>query len=301
MNNPLISICIPTYNGASYLLKKTLQNALLIAESSRGKIEVIVSDNASTDSTDTLLRSFDKNPYYYHKKNDINLGFNGNLKLLIEQYAKGEYCWIIGDDDILDPDAGKLICDVLTNYNPDFVSVRHRVLHPFEFENLVHEDCRSVEVYSFSYFNCIDFNASDSNVLNTFMSTHIFKLVNVKAFDFSSIGDNTWSEFKTTFPNSYIMTETFRESQNCCCITTPIITAIAHTKSWDDKMKVIATRILPSYYSYCNAIKNEGDYLSKNWSIIKRMILFYSLNDIKHFRYSNIPWRNILKAIFKRY
>ena len=45
---PLVSIGIPTYNRAASYLAYTLRSAM---EQTYGSIEIIVSDNASTDNT----------------------------------------------------------------------------------------------------------------------------------------------------------------------------------------------------------------------------------------------------------
>ena len=52
--NLLVSICIPTYNGAQYL-----QEALnSVKEQTYGPIEVIVSDDASKDNTLAIVEQF---------------------------------------------------------------------------------------------------------------------------------------------------------------------------------------------------------------------------------------------------
>ena len=54
MTEPLVSICIPTYNRAN-IIKKAIDSAL---SQTYKNIEVIVVDNASTDNTDEIVASY---------------------------------------------------------------------------------------------------------------------------------------------------------------------------------------------------------------------------------------------------
>ena len=93
-----LSICIPTYNRASYL-KETLQNIFALKEVSSEQVEVVVCDNNSPDNTQAVLADFAveySNLRYF--KNAQNIGFDGNMLRVVSE-AKGKYCFILGDDD----------------------------------------------------------------------------------------------------------------------------------------------------------------------------------------------------------
>lgn len=66
----LLSICIPTYNRAVYL-KASLET--LVVQNRFDEIEVIVSDNASTDETESVVRKFQEQfgniVYFKNEKN----------------------------------------------------------------------------------------------------------------------------------------------------------------------------------------------------------------------------------------
>ncbi len=102
MNNPVISICIPTYNRAK-CLRQCIES---ITEQfkdtqSRDNVEIVISDNASVDDTESLVKEFQKefsNIYYY--KNSENIGVDRNILNAVEK-AKGEWVWFLGDDDAL--------------------------------------------------------------------------------------------------------------------------------------------------------------------------------------------------------
>ncbi len=71
MSQPLLSICIPTYNRASYL-DKSLKT--IINQEEFNRIEVVISDNCSTDNTQDVGLKYQKqysNIFYY--RNDENV------------------------------------------------------------------------------------------------------------------------------------------------------------------------------------------------------------------------------------
>ena len=102
-NKPLLSICIPTYNRAKYL-KDALDSILKqINENNKYKVEICISDNASEDNTEELVEEYQKKspiPIIYHK-NEKNMGADYNYLKVVE-IANGEYCWLLGSDDIIE-------------------------------------------------------------------------------------------------------------------------------------------------------------------------------------------------------
>lgn len=95
---PLVSICIPTYNSALFL-EQTL-NA--IAAQTYKNIEVIISDNASTDETPDIIKPYCDRYGWTFYRNEVNIGAGNNFNKLLE-LANGEYIAIYHADDIYDP------------------------------------------------------------------------------------------------------------------------------------------------------------------------------------------------------
>lgn len=115
MSTPLLSICIPTYNRAT-LLAKALQ-AVGPQVQANEETELIVSDNCSTDETPTVVeRAQSRWPIRYHR-NESNIGISGNTMRLTHQLSQGEFCWLIGDDDIVLPGGVNRICEIISNNN----------------------------------------------------------------------------------------------------------------------------------------------------------------------------------------
>lgn len=113
-----LSICIPTYNRAAKLGRRFEQFARILGASPyRGRVEIVVSDNGSTDPTAATLAEWADRvgalcPARFYTQTR-NLGAEGNFKFLYEQ-ARGEYVWICSDDDILFEDQfDPLVADLL--------------------------------------------------------------------------------------------------------------------------------------------------------------------------------------------
>ena len=98
----LLSVCIPTYNRAQYLAK-TLQS--IVEQDGFGdKVEIVISDNCSTDSTGELCRGFaEKYRNIRYHRNGENVR-DENLVMVLER-ASGEYLKLVNDTAIFLPGA----------------------------------------------------------------------------------------------------------------------------------------------------------------------------------------------------
>lgn len=94
---PLITVAIPTRNRAS-LVRDCVASALA---QTYQNIEVLVSDNASTDNTLTTLKSFIDERLCI-LTNPENVGLVGNFNNCVRE-AKGDYVVLLSDDNTLDP------------------------------------------------------------------------------------------------------------------------------------------------------------------------------------------------------
>jgi len=98
-NNQLVTIGIPTYNRADGNLRNVIERAL---GQTYQNVEVIVSDNCSTDHTPELVRSV-VDPRLRYFRQQANIGPNNNFNFCLNQ-AKGEYFLLFHDDDMIDED-----------------------------------------------------------------------------------------------------------------------------------------------------------------------------------------------------
>lgn len=118
---PVLSIAIPTYNRAECLSRLLSE----LAEQVRGEraVELLISDNASTDHTQSVVQEYldDGIPIRYIR-NAENLGADRNILQCYES-AAGVYIWIVGDDDVITLGAVRKILDYLAGADYDLVFV----------------------------------------------------------------------------------------------------------------------------------------------------------------------------------
>jgi abequosyltransferase len=98
---PLLSVCIATRNRGNYI-GHTLDNILEQCEPS---IEVVVVDGASTDNTAEVVGSrAAKYSILNYYPQVTNSGIDGDFDKAVG-LARGRYCWLMSDDDLLAPGA----------------------------------------------------------------------------------------------------------------------------------------------------------------------------------------------------
>jgi len=111
---PLVSIAIPTYNRADSYLCQSIESAL---NQTYSHIEIIVSDNCSTDNTEMLVKGYkDKRIRYLRHK--TNIGANNNFNFCVQE-AKGDYFLLLCSDDMIDQDFVD-VCLRAANYDTNF-------------------------------------------------------------------------------------------------------------------------------------------------------------------------------------
>ena len=110
-NQPLVTIGIPTYNRVAQL-KRSIETAL---NQNYSNIEVVVSDNASTDETQKYCELYcnreDRLKYMRQVK---NIGPTANFSAVL-MAASGEYFMWLGDDDWIDTDYVSSCARLLTS------------------------------------------------------------------------------------------------------------------------------------------------------------------------------------------
>ncbi len=100
-SRPKLSICIPTYNRGS-IIGETIESIL---NQLQDCVELIVSDNCSTDNTrDVIIKYQEQDSRIKYYRAQKNMGADWNYLRVIE-LAQGEYCWLLGSDDLLTADA----------------------------------------------------------------------------------------------------------------------------------------------------------------------------------------------------
>ena len=113
---PRLTIGLPCYNGEQYLAEAL--DALL--GQSYEDFELIISDNASTDSTADICRKYEKqDSRVRHLRQPQNLGLAPNHNVLVHE-ARGELFKWASDDDLYARDLIKVCVDAL-DAHPEIV------------------------------------------------------------------------------------------------------------------------------------------------------------------------------------
>lgn len=100
---PTLSICIPTCNRATHLAN-CIHSLISAQAHSESSFQICISDNNSRDNSEEVVRDAQTQIHINYNKNNTDIGFARNL-LKVVSMAKGEYVWVIGDDDLLIPRA----------------------------------------------------------------------------------------------------------------------------------------------------------------------------------------------------
>lgn len=119
--NPKLSICCPTYNCGEIIIEN-LKILMPQINVNNQNIEVLISDNCSTDGSGAKLKDIiDKESWNINLNiNPSNIGVEANIKNVISQ-AKGEYIYLLGDD-LVCPNFVEIILPLL---NEDRFSIIH--------------------------------------------------------------------------------------------------------------------------------------------------------------------------------
>ena len=124
MNQPLISLCIPSYNRLIYLYELLTS----ISQQSFSDYEIVICEDHSPQRNEIskVVEDFKRaNPELaiLYIENKVNLGYDGNIRRLIEK-SNGEYCLFLGNDDLLCNNALSVISRILMKHKDCGVIVR---------------------------------------------------------------------------------------------------------------------------------------------------------------------------------
>jgi glycosyltransferase involved in cell wall biosynthesis len=104
-NSFLLTIGIPTFNGASSIIDAIESCLNSIDFSGSQAVEILVIDNGSTDETFQVVNNFvESYPRFVRLiMNEQNIGLDRNIDKVVEN-SKGQYVKLLGDDDVVSQD-----------------------------------------------------------------------------------------------------------------------------------------------------------------------------------------------------
>lgn len=117
-----LSICIATYNRGKFI-GETLDSVL---SQMLPSVELVIVDGASPDNTPEVMTQYLlRYPEIRYFREQVNSGVDRDYDKAVG-YAKGEYCWLMTDDDLLRTGSFSRVLTALDS-NPDLVVVNAEV------------------------------------------------------------------------------------------------------------------------------------------------------------------------------
>jgi abequosyltransferase len=171
----LLTICIPTYNRGD-LLKETLES---IVQQATEDIEIVILDSGSTDNTSEVVKHYQRtNTRIKYHYNNVKRGIDVDMSATVE-FANGEYCWLLSDDDPLVDNALETVKEALNSKCEIYLCNRimcDASLNPIKNKSWLKKMNKNIfqlsrrEDLIFYLDNCIEFGA-----IFSYMSAIIFK------------------------------------------------------------------------------------------------------------------------------
>lgn len=202
MNNPLISVVIPTYNHAHFL-KNALQSLI---DQEYHNWEAVVVDNHSIDKTDELIKSInDPRISLYKIHNHGIIAASRNMGI---DNAKGDWIAFLDSDDLWYPSKLKLLVSVITSgEHLDVLSNDELMVDNRTGENTILRYGPAVnDYYKFLLIKGNRLSPSASLVRKSFLNEHTIRFrelegyITVEDYDFWLLLANQGANFK--FVNS---------------------------------------------------------------------------------------------------
>lgn len=254
-SRPLLTIAIPTYNRSEFLMRTLLYN-LNEASHHHGKVEIIVSNNSSTDDTNKVVKELQRSYDFQYHLQEKNLGATENILYIPEHLARGKFCWVIGDDDFIIPGSIEKILNAIVSIDKltfIFASALHmdaKIIKKLDqFENF--EEIKKIlkkQEPGLAENQIIKFDKLIDPDIRTdylgFISNGIFNLETWKSVNIDHIQRQYFLGWESTYPNIYIYGKAFI-GKIAYYFSEPIVVCgdgirdWASGNFWDSKLPVI--------------------------------------------------------------
>jgi len=312
----ILSICIPNYNRGKYL--NNCLNSILLAKSfSSLKFEICISDNGSKEDILSIINFYKKKGLKINfKRNSKNLGFGSNFYKVVKM-AKGEFIWLIGNDDLLYIYALKKLEKLFNkNKNIDFFFINSSNLNSkFVFKHKQPFNTKKIprNITNFSnikksqkikFFNLINPSTSWDFMLAMFLTISRRKkfIKNINILEKKRLNDpRIWSNIDNTAPHVKIFSQAFKNS-DCYLQAKPLSVNLFGEKGWSHIYPFIMIIRIPEILDIYrkNGLPLIKYIMYKNYALKKFVpYMYYILKNKKNSNYKFISFRkNILNNIF---
>jgi len=205
--NTTLTIAVPCFNGADKI--STLLDSIFLQLDGIDEVEVLVSDNASTDNLQVIVNKYEQISYYC---NEQNLGPDRNIVLAIER-SKGKYVWVIGDDDYLAEGAIEYILQALKN-NEDLGAIFVNFCLYDTKNNYMLKD-KWLEINEDVYCENADEFLSVTGVSPNFLSSMVHNKACFLAVDYEKYFGTYWAQYGTLLD--------YLQNKSTLCIAEPYV------------------------------------------------------------------------------
>ena len=311
----LLSICIPNYNRGKYL--NNCLNSILLAKSfSSLKFEICISDNGSKENILSIINLYKKKGLKINfKRNSKNLGFGSNFHKVVNM-AKGEFIWLIGNDDLLYIYALKELERLFNkNKNVDFFFINSSSFNSkYVFKHKQPFNTKKIpkNIANFSkikksrktkFFDLVNPSISWDFMLAMFLTISRRKkfIKNINLLDKKKLNDvRIWSTIDNTVPHVKIFSHAFKNS-NCYFQAKPLSVNLFGEKGWSHIYPFIMIIRIPEILDIYrkNGLPFLQYILYKNYAL-KRFVpyMYYIIRNKKFSNYKFISFKkNILNNI----
>lgn len=257
---PLLSICVPTYNGQRFI--EEFLAALLPQTAAEPKVEVCVCDDASRDDTPRLIEAARARWPFRYERNEKNLGAIRNFHRLTAEIARGKYVWVLGQDDIPNPGAVRALVAALEAH-PDieifYVNYRARkVSGPGYDLHLGNRESRRLERWQ-------DVIRSEGS-LGTGLFVHVIAREAWIAYWGQHPPGEHFSSGHATYPHCYLIADAFL-NRPAWCVGEPLLTLTPGSAGWHASRFVVYSRLTPDllYYFRAKGLSPEAYRFNARW------------------------------------
>jgi len=277
--------------------------------------QVCVSDNCSTDETEKIVRSAQKEITIKYQKNQSNLGVARNV-LNVVQMADGEFAWLIGDDDLLLPYALDELSDIIERH-PDidyfYINSFHLTTEfvlsfpqPFNTSFLP----KKMEPFSswshsgeMKFVDLINPKISFDFLGGMFLSVFRRKnwILNTHIIDNDILSDSrVFSHFDNTFVHVKIFSKAFAQSK-AFFNANPLSVCLSGTREWAPMYPLVrSVRLVEALDEYRkNGLSNAKYFQCKNFALrtfLPDLVFMFVNRDNSGFDYIK-PFILILKNL----
>ena len=249
----LLSVCIPTFNRLPFLrcaVSYWLEQMAPLDD----RVELIIADNASPDGTAAWLTAQQAVHDFRFIERPCNLDFNLSTHDLVAQQARGDYIWVCGDDDYLQPGGlAQVIAALKANPGQDHFSIGTQFIPHDHAPDVTRSDPRlspharrTSEPSSRPLARTAELLEFDAGSFTGFYSSIWRRAQAIEALSGEFYIKAPFETLESTLPYGVFIAR-HRLDMPCYRITGPILTVV-HSISWPQYASLFRLKIMPELH-----------------------------------------------------